>query len=112
MTMAHATFTLLDDANVCSFDELADVSGLTSDEVALLVDSGVLVPVDPVAAAMVFHLHYVVVANTARRLRDDFELEGHGLALALTLLRRVHEAEAELAAVRAQFARNLQLPPA
>jgi chaperone modulatory protein CbpM len=101
--MTHATFTLLDDANICSFDELANVSGLTSDEVALLVDSGVLVPVDAVASTLVFHLHYMVVATTARRLRDDFELEGHGLALALTLLRRVREAETELAALRAQF---------
>lgn len=112
MITAHATFTLLDDTSTCSFDELAHLSGLTSDEISLLVDSGVLVPVEVVASIRVFHLHAVGVASTARRLRDDFELEGHGLALALTLLRRVNEAEAELAALQAQIAENPRLPTA
>ena len=110
--MAHVTYMLLDDTSTCSFDELAHLSGLTGDEISLLVDSGVLVPVELVASARVFHLHAVGVASTARRLRDDFELEGHGLALALTLLRRVRDAEAELAALRAQHAGNNQLPTA
>lgn len=110
--MAHAKLTRVDDTSIYSLDEMADVSGLTSDEITLLVDSGVLVPVDAVASTLVFHLHYVVVASTARRLRDDFELEGHGLALALTLLRRLREAEAELAALQAQSVRNPGLPPA
>lgn len=105
--MANAQFTLLDFGDVCSLDQLVDVSGLTRDDVTLLVDSGVIVPVDAVAQAPAFHLHYVVVANTARRLRDDFELDGHGLALALTLLQRVRETEAELAAVRAQLTQIL-----
>ncbi len=106
MTVTHATCTLLDDASLYSSAELANVSGLSSDEIMLLVDSGVLVPVDAVASTLVFQLHYLVVANTARRLRDDFELEGHGLALALTLLRRIREAETELATLRAQFGRS------
>ncbi len=100
--MATAMLMLLDDMNVCSLEELIDVSGLTDAEVALLVDSGVLLPVDAEASTLVFHLRYIVVAKTARRLRDDFELDGHGLALALTLLRRLREAEADLAAVHAQ----------
>lgn len=105
--MANAQFTLLDFADVCSLDHLVDVSGLTPQEVALLVDNGVIVPVDAVAPVLIFHLHYVGIALTARRLRDDFELDGHGLALALTLLQRVRETELELAQVRAQLSQVL-----
>ena len=105
--MADAQITVLDYTSVCSVDHLVDLSGLSVDETALLIDSGVLVPVDPVAAQLMFHLHYVAIANTARRLRDDFELDGHGLALALTLLKRATNAEAELASVRAQLTKLL-----
>lgn len=101
--MATVKWMVLDGTDVCSLEELRNVSGLSGEEVALLMDSGVLVPMDAVASTLVFHLHYVVVAQTARRLRDDFELDGHGLALALTLLRRLREAEADLAAAHAQY---------
>lgn len=109
MTMDTVQMVVLDDRNVCSAEHLVDVSGLTPEELALLIDSGVIVPTDAVREPQVFHLHYVVVATTARRLRDDFELDGAGLALALTLLRRVNDAEAELALAKAQLARMLAL---
>lgn len=102
--METAQLTVLDFADVCSFEHLVDVSGLTRLEIGLLVDSGVILPVDVVTQPPVFHLHYVVVANTARRLRDDFELDGNGMALALALLQRIRETEAALAEVRAQLA--------
>ena len=105
--MENAQFTLLDFAAVCPLDHQLDVSGLTREELTLLVDTGVIVPVDATAQTAAFPLHYIVVANTARRLRDDFELDAHGLALALTLLRRMRETEAELAAVKAQLTQIL-----
>ncbi|WP_369125181.1 chaperone modulator CbpM, partial [Cryobacterium sp. RTS3] len=42
-------------------------------------------------------------ARTARRLRDDFELDGHGLAVALNLLRRIRELEAQLTHAQAKL---------
>lgn len=98
--MANLQITVLDRSATCSIDQLVHDSGLSIEDTVLMIDAGVLVPVDPVAASPMFHLHYVAIANTARRLRDDFELDGHGLALVLTLLRRVNEAESELASLR------------
>lgn len=107
--MGNLQISVLDCSATCSFDQLVDVSGLSIEEMALLIDAGVLVPVELVAESPMFHLHYVAIANTARRLRDDFELDGHGLALALTLLRRVNEAEAELTSLRARLAQLVSL---
>lgn len=99
--MANLRITVLDSPATCSVDQLVDASGHSIEETLVLIDNGVLVPVDSMADSPMFHLQYVVIANTARRLRDDFELDGHGLSLALTLLRRIDEAEAELTTLRA-----------
>ena len=108
--MVNLQITVLDSSATCSVDRLVDVSGLSIEETVLLIDTGVLVPVDPVAESPMFHLHCVAIANTARRLRDDFELDGEGLALVLTLLRRVNEAEAELASLRAHLLAYESIP--
>lgn len=92
----------LDESGVCSIEHLAQISGLTLDEVRDLVDNGVIRPVDECADPPVFHLRCIVTVNTARRLRDDFELDRRGLSVALTLLQRIRALEAELAAVRAR----------
>jgi chaperone modulatory protein CbpM len=95
----HVTDAIwLNDSGVCSMEYLAELSGLSLAELHDLVDSGVIVPVDPAADPASFHLHYVVTANTARRLRDDFELDPHGVAMALILLGRIHFLENELQA--------------
>lgn len=106
MTVDIMQLVLLGDQELCSAQHLADVSGLALDELAALIDNGVIEPVDRTVRPPVFHLRWVVTANTARRLRDDFELDSHGLILALTLLRRVAEAETELQALRAQLGRR------
>ncbi|SNS40163.1 chaperone modulatory protein CbpM [Noviherbaspirillum humi] len=84
----------LNDAGTCSIDHLAEVSGLSLEEVADLVQSGILDAADESAQA--FHLHHVVTVRRARRLRDDFQLDRNGLALALVLLRRIEELEQAL----------------
>jgi chaperone modulatory protein CbpM len=95
----HVTDAIwLNDSGVCSMEYLADLSGLSLAEVHDLVDSGVIVPVDPAAHPASFHLHSIVTAITARRLRDDFELDQHGVAVALLLLGRIHFLENELQA--------------
>ena len=48
-----------------------------------LVDCGALTPDEGAPGQWVFGLRSLTVARTARRLREDFELEPHGVALLL-----------------------------
>ena len=70
-----------------------------------LEDCGAIVPVNPDAdaAAQTFSADYLVLARTACRLRNDFELDTQGLAVALALLDRVRSLETELRDLRAQL---------
>ena len=52
-----------------------------------------------------FSVRSITIARTARRLREDFELPAHGVALLLAYLDRIAELEAELCALRAQLPR-------
>lgn len=90
----------LSDAAVCHIEHLAEVSGLSLADIEDLVDSGLITPAAPPPAPRTFHLVHVVTVRTARRLRDDFELDRNGVALALTLLRRIERLETELRATR------------
>jgi len=93
----------LNDQDVCSAKNLVEVSGLSNEDLDELIDIGVIAPVDNTAQVKSFHLRYVVTANTARRLRDDFELDLHGIALAMTLVRRIDELHEELVATQARL---------
>lgn len=97
----------LDEHRELSLAELAELSGLSARELEELVDCGVIAAVDPKAGTRTFRAHWVVVARTATRLRDDFDLDGQGLAMALTLLDRVHHLEAQLREIRAQLPRRI-----
>ncbi len=90
--------TWLGEGAVCTLEHLAEVSGLSLDDVEDLVASGVIWPADAAAQARSFHLLHVVTVRQARRLRDDFELDNNGVALAMTLLRRISELEQMLSA--------------
>src|SRR5580658_2379227 len=90
----------LNDHSVCSAQHLAEVSGLSQEEIDELIDIGVIVPLDNMAQPKLFQMRYVVTASKARKLRDDFELDLRGMALALTLMRRIDELQEELKAAR------------
>ncbi len=92
----------LDEHHDLSLTRLAELSGLSEAELRELTDYGVLPPADPDALQLSFHSDCIVIARTACRLRDELELDVHGLALILSLLDRVHDLEAQLNAVRAQ----------
>lgn len=87
--------------------ELAELSGLPEAEIIELVDSGAIAPIDADATELSFDAQCVVTAKTARRLRDDFDLNTQGVVLALTLLDRVHDLELQLADLRARLPRRV-----
>ena len=72
-----------------------------------LVEHGALAPTDPRSTEWTFTGNCVVTARTARRLRSDFDLDPHALALALAFVSRIDALEAELRELRAQLPRRL-----
>ncbi|MFT4434341.1 chaperone modulator CbpM [Caballeronia sp. 15715] len=93
----------LNDVDVCQVEYLAEASGLSIEEIEDLVDTGIIKPAETGTSARMFQLRYVVTVKTARRLRDDFELDQRGLALALSLLQRIEELQAEIHATKARL---------
>ena len=92
----------LDEHRVVSLHELVEFSGLRETELLELVHSGALPVRDEPGGGMAFSARVVTMARTACRLRDDFELDTRGLAVALRLLERVRDLEGEIARLRAQ----------
>jgi len=93
----------LNESTTFSLLHLAEASGLSNEELQSLMDSGALPPVAMEQGGPAFEARYVVVARTARRLRDDFELDPAGLALAMHLLARMDAMERELERLRARL---------
>ncbi len=86
----------LNSSDVCSFEHVVSVSGIEHDDLLELIDAGVIQPKGTERGSYVLHTECIVVARQARRLRDDFELNRQGLALAMTLLDRVRKLEEQL----------------
>lgn len=94
-----------EDARFFSVAEIVELSGLSETEVVTLVECGALSPAEEGAEKWSFSVQCLTLARTARRLRDDFELDPQGVELALTLLGRIHALEAELMRLRARLPR-------
>jgi chaperone modulatory protein CbpM len=95
----------LDEHRMVSLTELVEVSGLHEHELMELVSTGALPARDAPGGGLAFSARVVTMARTACRLRDDFELDTRGLAVALRLLERVRDLEGEVARLRAQLPR-------
>ena len=100
MTSQVTQAVWLNQTDVCSIEHLAEVSGLSLEEIEDLVETGLVAPAEAQAPTRSFHLLHVVTVRQARRLRDDFQLDRNGLALAMTLLRRIAALEQALNAAR------------
>lgn len=96
----------LDEHQQFSLAELAELSGLSQTELRQLIDCEALPSAGVVMAGTRFGADCLILARTACRLRDDFDLDTSGLALALRLLDRIHGLEAQLRALHAQFPRH------
>lgn len=101
MTTVHVSESIwLNSSDICSLEHIIEVSGLAEQDILDLVDAGILEPANQDSHNYFFRVDCIVLARKARRLRDDFELNSDGLALALNLLRRVDQLEQELAGLR------------
>ena len=96
----------LDETLVITQAELMEVSGLTERELLELVQAGVIPAREAAGPGYTFSARVVTVARTACRLRDDLELDVRGVSVALRLLERVSDLEAEIARLRAQLPRR------
>ncbi len=93
----------LDARHAVSITELVQCSGLSEAELRELVDYGALAPTNPQDSEWRFSGDIVLTVQAAGRLRADLELEPQALALALTLIARIRELEAQLGELRAQL---------
>lgn len=89
-----------------SLHEFVQRSGLTEADLLYLVESGVLVPLDPLTPAWSFSADCLPLAKTAGRLIRDLELDRPGLAVALTLLERIRELESRVRELDARLLRE------
>jgi chaperone modulatory protein CbpM len=101
----HTEALWLDQSGSMTLIELSDYSGLSEAELRELIELGVFQPLAQDSGTARFHAECLSAARLACRLRDDLELDPHGVALVLELLERVHELEAEVQALRATLPR-------
>ena len=87
MEIEYREFAWLDEQEGCTLTELAQHACLPEIEIMELLEFGLI----PRGAGRA-----LAAARVAARLRRDFELDLHGVALAMTLLQRIDELEAEL----------------
>jgi len=105
MTSEHARVAWSDEGACLRLSELADLADLSEAELLELVDCGALTPDEGTPGQWMFGLTSLTVARTARRLREDFELEPHGAALLLVFVERIRRLEEELRDLRARLPR-------
>ena len=106
MKLEQADAVWLDAHHEFSIADLEQCSGLSQAELRELVDYGALEPNNPQEAEWSFSGDIVVTVQAAGRLRDDLELDAQALALALTLIKRIRELEAQIGNLRAQLPRR------
>ncbi|MEP6997468.1 MAG: chaperone modulator CbpM [Betaproteobacteria bacterium] len=94
-----------DEQQTMPLQALAERSGLSEDEVLQLSEWGALAALAGGSGQQMFSVHSITVARTARRLRDDFELEPHGVAVLLAYLDRIRDLESQLRALKARLPR-------
>ena len=110
-TLSESTEALwIDEHHQFTLTEFVHLSGLSVTELQHLVDCEALQPLataEPAAeidaAEARFSGECLSLARSASRLRNDFDLDANGLTLTLRLLNRIHELEAELMHLRAQW---------
>jgi hypothetical protein len=105
MTPESADALWLDQDGPFSLAEIAVMSGLPEDVLRELVDYGAFAPAGSAATAWTFSASSVIVARRAYRLREDFDVDAHALAVLLGFVERIEALQAEMRALRARMPR-------
>ncbi len=100
MEIEHINALWLEKQGDISVAGLAELSGLSETVLLELVAYGALEPINPDEGQPMFAGHCVPTVRIAGRLRHDFELDAQSLALALTLIGRIHQLEKEMRQLR------------
>ena len=100
MTIERTQVVWLEQRADYSMHEAGELSGLPRTLLERLIDCGAL-PASEAVSTVCLSSEGVVLARAAGRLRQHFELDDEGLAVAVSLLRRVRVLEAELSRARA-----------
>ena len=90
---------LLSESVELSCDTFLKLSGLTQNELQLLIDCGALSPCQSNESRLEsanFNSHYLISIRKLVRLKQDFELEDNALGLMLVFLERVRILEQQL----------------
>ena len=102
MVLAPIELMWLDEHHEVSLHELIELSGLSQQELTMLVENGALTPnnatVDKPSDTWQFNSHCLVSIRTLSRLKQDFELEPNALGLTLVFLERIRTLEFKLRA--------------
>ena len=96
MNLELSEFVVLDESTECTLVELAECSRLSESDLQELIDCGVIAPRHPGTTPQRFTGRALTAARVAARLRDDFDVDLRGVALALALLERIETLEAQL----------------
>ena len=94
----------VDELGEITFAQLIECSEMSDAELRELIDYGALVPLDPGTSSWMFRAETLTIARNAGRLRREFDLDVHGIAVLLRFIERIEELEAELRALRATVA--------
>lgn len=103
MSIERSSVVWLESRTDYSVHEVVEMSGLPPALIDELIACGAL-PVVGTLTSTHLEAEAVILARAARRLRDHFELDDQGLAVAVSLLRRVRVLEAALSDTRARGA--------
>ena len=89
----------LQESDTLTLGELVERTGLSEEELRELAEVGAFPPPDPAARGWTFTSRCVVVARTARQLREEYALDDtHSLAVVVRLTQRIEALERELRA--------------
>jgi len=86
--------TWLGDSHLVSYDELCQLSGLTTTDIQQLLESGVLISQDNDANQ--FNNTCIILLRKVSRLKQDFELDINGMCISLALLQKINSLEQQL----------------
>jgi chaperone modulatory protein CbpM len=102
--MNESLLQFLDAETHIGLDELLRASGLAREEVTELVEYGVF-EAHGARSAWTFASRSIVVARRAARLRSDFGLDMHALALVLAYAERIEALERRIRELECSIAR-------